>query len=236
MFNMEDGTLTQTQKLCRWQIRQRHKIEIQTMMRRSKDLDETIEKSRAKTMIRLIRCEIKNLGNVKKRRDEWRDLEWSSINVTMLQGVIRTTFERDISIDSLWSSRDSLKTIAGLVSDTEKQSNESKQDTEKWVREIKFEPSRLDTIRKIMSEEDSLSDSGSSVFVTGATGFLGAEVLSQLVSRTWCSSAKRVNIFFSFTYSEDSLVSLAQPITLSLVTLLYPSLATIPSFECYGNT
>ena len=27
-----------------------------------------------------------------------------------------------------------------------------------------------------------------------------------------------------------------QPISLSLVTLLYPSLATIPSFECYGNT
>ena len=81
------------------------------MMRRSKELDESIEKSRAKTMIRLIRCEIKNLGNVKKREQVER-FEWSSINVTMLQGVIRTSFERDISIDSLWSSRDSLKTIA----------------------------------------------------------------------------------------------------------------------------
>jgi asparaginyl-tRNA synthetase len=39
----------------------------------------------------------------------------------------------------------------------------------------------------------------------------------------------------SFTYSEDSLVSLAQLISLSLVTLLYPSLSTIP-FECYGYT
>ena len=52
---------------------------------------------------------------------------------------------------------------------------------------------------------------------------------------TWCSSAKRENISFLFTYSEDSLVSHTQPISLTRVTLLCPSLATIP-LECYGNT
>ena len=67
--------------------------------------------------------------------------------------------------------------------------------------------------------------------------------------RTWCSSAKRENVsflihllrgltrvsLFLFTYSEDSLVSRTQPISITRVTLLYPSLATKP-LECYGNT
>ena len=58
--------------------------------------------------------------------------------------------------------------------------------------------------------------------------------LIPLMVRGVRARSARISLF-SFTYSEDSLVSLAQPISLSLVTLLYPSLATIP-FECYGNT
>lgn len=197
-FNMKDGTLTQTQKLCRWQIRQRHKTEIQTMLSRSKELDEEIEQNQAKTLIRLINLEIRNQGSAEKRREAWRDLEWSSINVTMLQGVIRSSFQRSISIDSLWVSRESLKTIASLISDTTKvhqndnDDNEEKQDDEKrWYREIEFETSNLNKIREIMRKEKS-STQKSSVFLTGATGFLGSEVLSQLVGGVGLARGRKI--------------------------------------------
>ena len=45
----------------------------------------------------------------------------------------------------------------------------------------------------------------------------------------------REYLFFLLTYSEDSLVSRTQPISLTRVTLLCPSLATTP-LEYYGNT
>ena len=63
----------------------------------------------------------------------------------------------------------------------------------------------------------------------------GGGHFTMLAKRTWCSSAKRENITFLFTYSEDSLVPRTQPMSLTRVTLLCPSLATIP-LERYGNT
>ncbi len=47
--------------------------------------------------------------------------------------------------------------------------------------------------------------------------------------------AREFQSFFFFTYPEDSLVSRTQAMSLTRVTLLCPSLATIP-LECYGNT
>ena len=110
---------------------------------------------------------------------------------------------------------------------------------------IKVTYERVNLAMTIIRGKDVL-DMDQSMFAASATDVSDPYIVAMLRSeekktmkvlgRTWCSSAKRENIAFLILLLRGlTLVSLTQPIALTRVTLLYPSLATIP-LECYGNT
>jgi len=179
-FNEEDGTMTQSGKLCRWKIRKDHDKVIKALLQSVQLADEKLAESRRDTLGGILHRAVNGTTNPDDLK-EWDKAEWDSISAMLTQGLIEAEFKATVPLAQLLGVRDDLALVADLIKTAMKGGIEAPKKTD-WVEEAKL-PSDLAEKDPTDTKRLAVAKKGEENWlVTGTTGYLGAAILRRLMA------------------------------------------------------
>ena len=183
-FMVENGLLTTTMKLCRWRLREHFAGELEHMLQASSTLAHAALTRNMQSAVQILAKHVHAAPGLVATADDvraWAELEWSSMYVVATKARIDEAFGIVMPTDELMADCQDLQLVLGLLHKCLSPPAEAKlANIVDWEAECVLNASITTHQPLLVSTAAQLQPV---ILVTGATGFLGAAIVRELVMR-----------------------------------------------------